>query len=461
MAFTEFCCRSGGSNLNAGTRTGSSTEPGTSADFTYASGSWVSATGVFTPASGDPSADGVAVGDFASVYADGATVTTLVGRVTAVSSTTITVSTTAKTGTTTDGTSNRTLKIGGAWKGPNAADWFPISFISQTLKGTAGYAPRINLKNDATYSVTAAGTVSNPRFDVQGYTTAYDDRGRASILGPGTGASFTMLTLGGGEHYLADLIIGDNGSTGVGGGLLASSGLETIERVTTRNIRGHGLQTGGGGGNFSEIEIYNCGQASAYTGFNGSGNLSRVIAFGCPGGDGFQFLSGTAVLTDCIAFSNGQCGFNSPSGTNVQFRNCDAWSNGSHGFVLYRNTFVENCNAIKNGGYGFSSTYTAEKTSAIIRNCGIGSGTQANTSGGINAQTWAIVEGTVTYASGVTPWVDPTTGNFSITLAAAKSAGRFAFLQSQNSKTGTAGSRDIGAAQSAASGGTTLIVIED
>jgi len=172
MAFTEFCCRSGGSNLNAGTRTGNSTEPGVAADLTYASGTWVSATGVFTPASGDPSAEGVAVGDFASVYADGATVTTLVGRVTAVSSTTITVSTTAKTGTTTDGTSNRTLKIGGAWQGPNAADWFPISFISETLKNVAGYAPRINLKNDATYSVTAAGTVSNPRFDVQGYTTA-------------------------------------------------------------------------------------------------------------------------------------------------------------------------------------------------------------------------------------------------------------------------------------------------
>src|SRR4051812_30524080 len=122
MAFTEFACRSGGSNLNAGTRTGSSTVPGTSADFTYASGTWVSATGVFTVASGNPSSDGVAVGDFASVYADGASVTTLVGRVTARTTTTITVSTSALSGTTTDGTSNRTLKIGGAWKGPNAAE---------------------------------------------------------------------------------------------------------------------------------------------------------------------------------------------------------------------------------------------------------------------------------------------------------------------------------------------------
>lgn len=67
-SFTEFCCRSGGSNLNAGTRTGNTTVPGTSANFTYASGSWVSGTGVFTVASGNPQSDGVAVGDFVSVY---------------------------------------------------------------------------------------------------------------------------------------------------------------------------------------------------------------------------------------------------------------------------------------------------------------------------------------------------------------------------------------------------------
>ena len=137
MAFTEFCCRSGGSNLNAGTRTGNSTEPGTSADFTYASGSWVSSTGVFTVASGNPSTDGVAVGDFASVYADGASVTTLVGRVTAVSSTTVTVSTTAKTGTTTDGTSNRTLRIGGAWQGPNGASGFPLNFLTNACTNSS------------------------------------------------------------------------------------------------------------------------------------------------------------------------------------------------------------------------------------------------------------------------------------------------------------------------------------
>ena len=50
---TEFCCRSGGSNLNAGTLLGDSTEPGTSPSFIYESGNWDSSTGEFIVASGN------------------------------------------------------------------------------------------------------------------------------------------------------------------------------------------------------------------------------------------------------------------------------------------------------------------------------------------------------------------------------------------------------------------------
>ena len=218
MAFTEFCAKSGGSNLNSGTRTGNSTEPGTSADFTYASGSWVSATGVFTPASGDPSADGVAVGDFASIYADGATVTTLVGRVTAVSSTTITVSTTAKAGSTTDGTSNRTLKIGGAWQGPNGTSFFPFTLATlASLANAAAEMPRMNIKA-GTYSMTGtAGSITNAGpFKVQGYTTAYGDGGRPVIDGGASGSHYTMVTLTCTNTFWQDLAFTRSGATGTG-----------------------------------------------------------------------------------------------------------------------------------------------------------------------------------------------------------------------------------------------------
>jgi len=92
MAYTEFYCdASAGSNLNGGSPIGSPYP------LTYTNGNWNSGTGVFTVASGNPSTDGVQAGDFAAVYLDGASAPTgYVGRVTGVTSTTITVSTSAR-----------------------------------------------------------------------------------------------------------------------------------------------------------------------------------------------------------------------------------------------------------------------------------------------------------------------------------------------------------------------------
>ncbi len=86
-------------------------------------------------------------------------------------------------------------------------------------------------------------------------------------------------------------------------------------------------------------------------------------------------------------------------------------------------------------------------------NCGYGAGTQANTSGATNGTGDLDVGGAVTYASDATPWADPANGDFRISLAAAKGAGRGAFTQTAASYAGTVGYPDIGAAQSAASGG--------
>jgi hypothetical protein len=196
MPFTEMCCRAGGSNLNAGTRKGDSTEPGTTATFTYAAGDWVASTGVFTVASGDPVADGVEVGDFASVFATGSTVTGFVGRVTARTSTTITVSLTAKSGTApTDGTGNRELRIGGAWAGPNGSVGWPLNSDLFALTNESNHPCRVNLKNDQNYDITAGITVSsNGKRVFKGYSTSYDDSGKSTIRGPATGASFTLIT---------------------------------------------------------------------------------------------------------------------------------------------------------------------------------------------------------------------------------------------------------------------------
>lgn len=67
MAYTNFTCRSGGSNLNAGALDGVG-EASTAPLVTYTNGGWNSGTGVFTPASGNPVAAGVAAGQFVSLF---------------------------------------------------------------------------------------------------------------------------------------------------------------------------------------------------------------------------------------------------------------------------------------------------------------------------------------------------------------------------------------------------------
>lgn len=447
MAYTEFCCRSGGSNLNAGTRTGNSTEPGTSADFTYASGSWVSSTGVFTVASGNPVTDGVAVGDFASVFADGASVTTLVGRVTARTSTTITVSTTAKSGTTTDGTSNRTLKIGGAWLGPNGSSGFPMSFLTSACTNAAADKPRINYKNDATYSITANIT-SVSGVSHYGYTTTYSDRGKAILDGGTSGASYTLIGPSGGD-IIADFIFQNNGASGTSTGVFLNTFLGVV-RCVARNFRGIGFASNATMA-FCDCEAYGCGQGNTGAGFSigAAGTLTNCISHDNAGTNVSGFVMTGGTLLHCIADTNAGDGIRAT--TTVRLIGCDLYNNGGDGVEITNGgvAIIDSCNFIKNAGApirGFGST-----SLGAIRNCGYGAGTQAN--GSANTALGNMEEsGAVTYGSDLTPWVDPANGDFRISLAAAKGTGYGSFCQAQAGYSGTVGYPDIGAAQAASSG---------
>src|SRR4051812_29003552 len=115
MAFTEFYCQTTGSNVNAGSTTNNS------AAYTATNGNW-DGTSLYVPTDGSTPASSVNVGDFASVYIDGATLAVYVARVTVVAAGvngTITLSTTAVAGTApTSSATARTIKVGGAWAGP-------------------------------------------------------------------------------------------------------------------------------------------------------------------------------------------------------------------------------------------------------------------------------------------------------------------------------------------------------
>jgi hypothetical protein len=458
MAFTEFYCNAslaGASNLNAGSETGGA------ARLTYASGTWVQATGVFTVASGNPTSDGVVVGDFASVYPDAtATDTVFIGRVTARSTTTITVSLTAIAGAApANGTTNTTLKIGGTWLGPNAADKFPFDFMTGVLNDGTNLGPRVNFKNNATYNITAGLTHTKAgQIAWQGYTSSPGDLGRATIDGGTSGASYSLITLATFGSSVYDFIWQNNGATGTVAGVAIGS--SNMFRCIVQHVRGSGIVMNATC-MVSECEIYDWNQSNtsasaagmAVQGNSSAANALRCYAHDASAGTNCHGFGGLGTFTNCICDSASGSGLVNTLAAGswlLRFINCDVY-NCLNGMDLSLNNqtgtvYAENCNFVKNSGWGIKANGTAI-TSGLIYNSGFGSGSQANTSGNSTYANSAIVEsGSFSYASGATPWNAPSTGDFSIVLAAAEYAGRGNFTATLNSKTGTLGHPDVGAA---------------
>jgi len=448
VSFTEICCRSGGSNLNAGSLNGDSTIPGTAANFTWPSGSWDEATGVFTVTSGNPSGDGVAVGNLASIYDNAASQTTQIGRITAVSTSTITVSRSAKCGTTTNGSGNRTLKVGGALQGPNGSNAFPFGLITNALTVSAGYLPRVSMKNDQTHAVSAAMTHGNAGVAFEGFASSYGDGGCTTIDGGSTGAAYVLMTLSGNDCGLKNLKFARNGATSAASLVVVSGSRVIVERCVFTGSKGNGLN--------SSVAIDLIVRESEFYSNAAAGFAANSVCFvrRC-----FSLLNGTTGFDNagsnstmqfdrCVAILNTGRGFFT-TGVGTEWNQCDAWYNGSHGFDIAGTSnrlwvaIAENCNALKNGGYGIAQS---SDRGGRIYNCGIGSGSQANASGGIQSGNIMDV-GTITYAPGETPWADPAAGDFRIALAAAKAAGRGAFLQTAPGYAGTIGHLDVGAGQ--------------
>lgn len=474
MAFTEFCCRSGGSNLNAGAVDGSSTEPATSPLVTYTGGDWNATTDVYTAPVGADMTEAV-VGRFAALYHDGDTVPTtnqfLIGRITAVNagSRTITIPTTARMNLGTEvatGTGNRSLRIGGAWQGPNGAVGFPFTANVDTLEDASGNEVRVNFKNDADYSITAAITNAIGNSIVAGYTSSYGDGGKAVLKTPNNAASFVLLTATQDGFSVHDFIFKENGNSGAAAGVSfgPSFGRGYMYRCVVHSVRGNGFLSSGQGGRFIECEAYNCNLSSSANtgGFSYGGSGTYLTCVRCIShdntGHGFGGASGQAnsvQLLYCITDSNTSHGVNAASDNGHTILNCDFYNNGGSGILLNGISaglsYIENCNFIKNGGWGINRQSVVSPM--LIQSCGFGAGTQANTSGTISSSNGLIENNTVTYTADVTPWVDPVNGDFRINLAAAKNAGRGAFSQTASSYAGTVGYPDIGAAQHQDSGG--------
>jgi hypothetical protein len=464
MPFAEFCCRSGGSNMNGG-GLASGAEPGTSAAYTSTNGNW-NGTATFTPTDGSTPASSVNVGDWASVYIDGATTPVYIARVTTVAAGAngvITLSTTAKSGTApTSSATARTIKVGGAWLGPNGAVGFPFGFlVAQSMLSVAGNTPRVNFKNDQTYTISAAMTHSTQGPIVwQGYTTTFGDLGRAVINGGTTGVSYVLLTLGSVDMIVADFIFDHNGATGASAGATFGSLRNQVNRCVFRNMVG----AGAGEGLYVECEAYGNNTANgAQGGFVSTGAVLWCI--NCISHDnagsnsnGFYTQSVDFVMLNCIAAHNGKHGFDVNNITgHIILDSCDAYNNAQSGLRKEGGSscpaLIRNSNFVKNGAWGIDFSGSAAGIEGTLYNNGFGGvGTQQNGSGTINGG--AVYEvGRVTYAANVTPWVDPANGDFRVNLAAAQGKGRGAFTSLMAGFSGTVAFPDIGAGQDDSSAG--------
>jgi len=441
-------------------------EPSTTPVYSFTNGAWTTGSPhVYTPTSGNPSLT-VSVGDWANVFTDGSTTPVFIGRVTAVSSTTISVSSTAKGGTapTTAGT-GISINVGGAWAGPSGTVGFPFTFLDTAMQSSTTARPCVNLKNDQTYNITStinSGGTSPYRF--QGYSTTFADGGRATIDGGTSGASYTLLNVANiGSGVYADLIFQNNGATGSTGlvNCTNTNSTHVFYRCVAHDSRGSGFSSNGNSAIFwIECEAYNCNKATGgnRAGFDNGSGVVDCMALRCISHDntGYGFNAVNNCL-HCIADTNTLSGY-FVSASNSKLINCDAYNNTQHGMMnaigSTQMIYFENCNLIKNGQWGISLAQGATAF-VTIYNCGFGTGTQANTSGTIQAPSAGSYDefGTVSYGSGLTPWVDPANGDFRINLAAAKNSGRGAYTETAASYAGTIAYPDIGAAQHLDSGG--------
>jgi hypothetical protein len=460
-AFTEFYCDpSNGSNVNSGSTTSAS------AAYTCTNSNW-DGTSVFTPTDGSTPASTVNVGDFASVYLDGASTAVYVARVTTVAAGVngaITLSTTAKCGTApTSGASGRTIKVGGAWKGPNAADGVPLTIISTALTNASGDTPRVNFKNNATYSVSSGITTTGTGPVVlQGYASSVADGGRATI-DSSTNAIVT-LTLGASfdSSVLADFVFPQTASSGTLNTLSVSSGCigTQLLRCKFTGSRLEAVAATGDGTVLSECEFTTWNQSNSsnrYAVANFSGGnlvLHRCYLHNSSGNanrHGVQCAQ-ALILSHCIFDTIGGIGVNiSGNENNIVILSCDFYNCGSDAIrnssttnINGRSIIIQNCNFVKNNGYAYNGSGT-QNVAGFMYNSGFGAGTQANSSGNTTGLKGIQEIGSVSYASNVTPWNDPTTNDFTITLSTAKAAGRGAFGTGLSN---TVAYPDIGAVQS-------------
>lgn len=454
MALLEMYMRTGGNDLNAGSTNQDA------ANFTYASGNLATVTNVatFTVASGNPQADGVQVGDKCSIYVDGDSATPFVGIVTGVTTTTITCATnTNKLGTIpSNGTGNRSLKIGGAWAGLGLCASGRILASGTNSLGSL----RINVQA-GTYSnagtaraVGLAGTASLPIY-FRGYKTATGDQDSNPTAARVAGTDIPLFSWG------------DAGFT-------CSSGFVFFENLAFVSARtGGATVTSGPASNpvfFRRCQVENTNAGASSVGFaiSGAGQVTLDASHikATTTASSALSCSGVPLITQCRVLG-GVLGIQvtgTLNQTNI-FRTIVAGCT-SHGIQLASTWFtIFGCSIYATGGDGIRVTNISGATASIM-GCRFGGsgGYDINSSAGTTSAIY--LRGNVTHGwtlghlNGVgdayefaaltdsaSPFTNAAGGDFSPASGSNGNAVRFDFENDSN-----VAYYDVGALQRAAGG---------
>ncbi len=345
----------------------------------------------------------------------------------------------ASSGTSTSGTG----VLGGPISSPNLAINFSGSYVSY-ISGSFS---------------TACLVLGSFYGDLTGYSTARGDGGNATITYDGTspvaGLGVTENNDSGGvQANISNVVFNANGA------INANQQFDCIyvgqNRCLFFNCEFNGATDGNGVNIQNNVPIIECGSANNKYGYligSGSPNLIRCTAQN-NSADGFyayQAYQTNWSILECFSINNGGIGFNLASGVRgTNIIGCVAYKNASHGFYIsngYSGSILWSCIASTNGGSGFYNC-----TQNLFDNNQLFSYNNTSADTG-NYSTYNPSATTTVLASD--PFVDAAGGNFTLN----DTAGGGALLRGAawpNGFTGlpyTNDSRDIGAAQSAGTGG--------
>ena len=235
----DLYMQSSGSNVNAGSTTSDS------ASVTQTNGSWDITADTFIATGGTPFS-GVSVGEWVSVYTDGATTAVYVAQVTSLhaSGLGVVLSTTMKYGTKPSaGATGRSAKVGGAWASFGVCNTI-FSSVAMPDKTTLHVKAATYANTTTSRSFAAAGSTTAPLL-VKGYLSSAGDLDSSSTSHGSAYAGTTcpvitfttgQLTLSGAHVHFRNIDV--DGAATAGGQIVCSSTF--VNRFSRCRIRNTG-----------------------------------------------------------------------------------------------------------------------------------------------------------------------------------------------------------------------------